>query len=255
MAQKGSVAGVEMMAVATTCYLDEIAPAIAILKLAASEDRGLTTDEIFILQSRFGWDSFESNKHLRKLKLRFALLAVAGSDSDREAAAKAVDDSQRILDVRGPEIRSAIEKLQSELSRLEADLTRCTKRITEMVESKQQAIAALPKPIADYFAKQRASIKAAYHPALNDAATELKHCESVAAIDPSNQESIRLLGSRFITADELRKGKNRVLPAFFEYQQECLSRIVELRERVELAQAAYDSALAEHDQRVASFII
>jgi predicted nucleic acid-binding Zn-ribbon protein len=244
-----------MMELATTCYLEEIAPALAILKAAAVENRELTVDELLRLQSRYGWDSFESARHLRKLKSRFALMAIAGTDGDREAAAKSVNDSQRILDVRGPEIRSAIEKLQSELSRLESDLTRCQKRFDEMLDAKSQAVTALPKPIDDYFRKQRSEIKSAYHPSVNDAVTELTHCEAVAAIDSSNQESIRLLGSRFITADQKRKGKNIVLPAFFEYQQECLSRIPELRERLDRAQSAFDAALAEHDQRVASFII
>jgi len=233
-------------------WLQQFKFALSILKNAALAGRDLSVDEVFQLETLCGWNSHESNKQLRKVRTRLQLQRVAGTDEDRQAAAKAVQDAQRIRATKGSEIQQQIEQLQRELSRLDSDVDRSQRRLQEMLDAKQQSLMALPTELQKYFAKQRGAIKNQLFPPVNEALTKLGHAKAMAAVDVSNSRALSTLGSRWVVTEPKAK-RNVVKPEFLEYQQQCRSEIECLEAELAAAQSVLDDALAAFDEKLANF--
>ena len=233
-------------------WLHQFRGALNILKIAVLADRDLSIDEVFQLEALCGWNGHESSKQLRKVRARLQLQRVAGTDEDRQAAAKAVEDAQRIRDARGGEIEQQIEQLQRELSRLDADVERSQRRLQEMVDAKQNAVMALPTELQKYFAKQRGAIKSQLFPKVNEVATKLGHAKAMAAVDVSDSKALATLGSQWVAVEPKAK-RNIAKPEFLHYQQKCKSEIDCLESELAKAQTALDEALAAFDEKLANF--
>lgn len=235
---------------APNTWLSQFEVALGILRQAALEDRSLTVDEMFRLRSIANWDEHQAGRQLRKMSTRLQLLRIAGSDDDRAAAAKAVQDAERIRDSKGATLQQQIEQLQRELARLDSDVERSQRRLQEMLDAKQQARVALPDDLKRYFDKQRGAIKSALYPAVSAIETELQHCRVIAEFDPViHREERSRVPAKFWTTDaEFRKPALK--REFFEYQSQCRAKIAGLEAELLEATAKLNAALSQHDARI-----
>jgi chromosome segregation ATPase len=172
---------------------------------------------------------------------------VAGTDADRQAASKAVDDSLRIRSVRGAEIESKIVELQKELNRLDDDVARAERRVNEMNAAKEQCRSVLPDDLTKLISKRRAAVKAELFPKIAEIEIALNEARAMLAVDGRDSNRVSLLPPKFWANDPISR-KPILKPAFHAYQHECMLRIPELEQQLEVAQRELDEALAGFDE-------
>jgi uncharacterized membrane protein YccC len=221
--------------------------ALAVLTRAADDNRELNPGELLELSSSMGWNQHHAQRQLKRLQKHRQLRLVAGTDADRQAASKAVDDSLRIRSVRGAEIESKIVELQKELNRLDDDIARAERRVNEMNAAKEQCRTVLPDDLTKLLSKQRAAVKSALHPKVAKIEIELNECRAMLAVDGRDSNRVSLLPPKFWANDPISR-KPILKPAFHAYQHECMLRIPELEQQLEVAQRELDEALAGFDE-------
>jgi uncharacterized membrane protein YccC len=220
--------------------------ALAVLTRAADANRELNPGELLELSSSMGWNQHHAQRQLKRLQKHRQLRLVAGTDADRQAASKAVDDSLRIRSVRGAEIESKIVELQKELNRLDDDIARAERRVNEMDAAKEQCRTVLPDDLFKLLSKQRAAVKSKLFPKVAEIETALNECRAMLAVDGRDSNRVSLLPPKFWANDPISR-KPILKPAFFVYQLECQAKIPELELQLSEAQQALDAALQAFD--------
>jgi uncharacterized small protein (DUF1192 family) len=220
--------------------------ALAVLTRAADANRELNPGELLELSSSMGWNQHHAQRQLKRLLKHRQLRLVAGTDADRQAASKAVDDSLRIRSVRGAEIESKIVELQKELNRLDDDVARAERRVNEMDAAKEQCRTVLPDDLTKLISKQRAAVKAELFPKIAEIEIALNECRAMLAVDGRDSNRVSLLSAKFWENDPVTK-KAVLRPEFFAYQHQCMLRIPELEQQLEVAQRKLDEALQAFD--------
>jgi hypothetical protein len=220
--------------------------ALAILKTAAEAGRKLAADEKFQLSSLVSWSGDESERQLRKVESRIKFQRIAGSEEDRQAASQAVSDCESILDKRGAQIQAEVERLQAEFGKLQADRDRAAKRLQEMLDAKQASRLQLPSDLKKLVERKRGEIKVALFPTVAAIETALNECRAMLAVDGRDTNRIFILPAKFWANDPISR-KPILKPEFFAYQHECMLRIPELEQQLEVAQAELDAALQSFD--------
>jgi hypothetical protein len=221
--------------------------ALAVLTRAADANRELNPGELLELSSSMGWNQHHAQRQLKRLLKHRQLRLVAGTDADRQAASKAVDDSLRIRSVRGAEIESKIVELQKELNRLDDDVARAERRVNEMNAAKEQCRSVLPDDLTKLISKRRAAVKAELFPKIAEIEIALNECRAMLAVDGRDSNRVSLLPPKFWANDPISR-KPILKPAFHAYQHECMLRIPELEQQLEVAQRELDEALAGFDE-------
>jgi hypothetical protein len=220
--------------------------ALAVLTRAADANRELNPGELLELSSSMGWNQHHAQRQLKRLLKHRQLRLVAGTDADRQAASKAVDDSLRIRSVRGAEIESKIVELQKELNRLDDDVARAERRVNEMNAAKEQCRSVLPDDLTKLISKRRAAVKAELFPKIAEIEIALNECRAMLAVDGRDSNRVSLLPPKFWANDPVTK-KAVLRPEFFAYQHQCMLRIPQLEADLATAQAELDAALQAFD--------
>jgi hypothetical protein len=240
-------------------HAEAIADADSLLVEIAEENRRPALAELIYFDRHCGWDETKVRQEVRRMGAVMRLRSIAGTPSDREAAALEATTAAKILKTEGAKVQAKIEELQAKLNGLDRDARLSAKRVEEQAVAVQQLRGLVPQHVRDAVNERVSAIEHSIGRQIADAeirANELRCCltPSLYSDQAAYLDALRR-SFRDAVASTNHAGftKYSLSPAWPSIRDGIEAELTELEERLPKMRAEHDEAIATAEKPLSHY--
>ena len=231
-------------------HAEAIADADSLLVEIAEENRRPALAELIYFDRHCGWDELKVRQEVRRMGNVLRLRSIAGTPSDREAAALEATTAAKILKTSGAKVQAKIDELQAKLNGLDRDARLSAKRVEEQAVAVQQLRGLVPQHVRDAVNVRVSAIEQSIGVEISNAeirANELRCCLTPSLYKDQASYLDALRRSFHDAVASTNHGgftKYSLSPAWPSIRSGIEAELTELEERLPKMRAEHDEAIA-----------